>query len=114
MKVVAALMNDPNPIHWDVAAVRATGMGERVVNQGPITLSFLMNLAMGLKHRDHEISRFDGRFLGNVFDGDEVLCRAWRDTSVDEAQGIGLFLLATVGDRPVASAHCTLGTPRNS
>lgn len=35
MKVIAALMDEPNPIHWDDRAVEALGLGNRQVNQGP-------------------------------------------------------------------------------
>ena len=34
MKTMAALLSEPRLIHWDVATVRALGMGERPINQG--------------------------------------------------------------------------------
>ena len=43
MKTMAALLHDPNPIHWDSEATRALEMGEHVVNQGPINMSYVMN-----------------------------------------------------------------------
>ena len=43
MKTMAALLSDSNPIHFDVDAVRALGMGERPVNQGPTNMAYIMN-----------------------------------------------------------------------
>ena len=44
MKTMAALLRDPNPIHWDVDVVRQLGMGDRPVNQGPNNMAYLVNL----------------------------------------------------------------------
>ena len=44
MKTMAALLRDPNPIHWDLDAVRELGMGDRAVNQGPNNMAYLVNL----------------------------------------------------------------------
>ena len=41
MKTVAALLNDSNPIHWDVESVKSLGMGDRVVNQGPNNMAYV-------------------------------------------------------------------------
>lgn len=41
MKLLAAVLRDPNPIHWDRAAVEAQGYGSRLINQGPI--NFVMS-----------------------------------------------------------------------
>ena len=41
---MAAILQDPNPIHYDVDLVRELGMGDAPVNQGPINLAFLMNV----------------------------------------------------------------------
>jgi acyl dehydratase len=44
MKTVAALLHDPNPIHFDVTAVRSLGMGDRTVNQGPTNMAYVANM----------------------------------------------------------------------
>ena len=44
MKTMAALLRDPYPVHWDRAAVAAIGRGERVINQGPLSLSYIVNM----------------------------------------------------------------------
>ena len=46
MKLMAALLRDPNPIHIDAASVRALGLGDRPVNQGPTNLSYLLEMVM--------------------------------------------------------------------
>ena len=41
MKTMAAILRDPNPLHWDRDAVAAIplGLGRRTINQGPLGLS---------------------------------------------------------------------------
>ena len=34
MKLLAAILRDPNPIHWDPAEVAKRGLGERVTTKG--------------------------------------------------------------------------------
>jgi acyl dehydratase len=73
MKTMAALLQDPNPIHWDPAATRALGMGERVVNQGPINMSYVMNALVSWVGNDPtRLRAITLRFMANVFAGDRV------------------------------------------
>lgn len=46
MKTMAALLRDPNPLHWDRDAVAALPMnlGRRTINQGPLGLSYIVNM----------------------------------------------------------------------
>jgi hypothetical protein len=44
MKAWAKFLHDPNPIHLDPAVVKAKGLGERVINQGPANLAYLINM----------------------------------------------------------------------
>jgi acyl dehydratase len=72
MKTMAALLGDPNPIHWDSRAVAELGLGERPVNQGPLNMGYLMTmLARWAGGRDRVLD-FRVRFLGNVLAGDRV------------------------------------------
>jgi acyl dehydratase len=75
MKTVAALLHDPNPIHFDVEAVRALGMGERPVNQGPNNMGYLVAMLAHAAGGRERIRRLQVRFLGNVFAGDRVVAR---------------------------------------
>jgi acyl dehydratase len=101
MKLVAALLRDPNPIHFDAEAVRKAGMGDRVVNQGPINQAYLVNLVIGVAGGPERLRSIAVRFLGNVVAGDRVECRG-RVAAVDEAAGTAaLEVEARVGDAPV-------------
>ena len=72
MKVMAALLADPNPIHFDTRALAALGMDQRPVNQGPLNMGYLQTmLARWAGGRDRLID-FRVRFQGNVLAGDTV------------------------------------------
>jgi acyl dehydratase len=72
MKTMAALLRDPNPIHYDILAVKAAGMGDRVVNQGPSNLGYIVNLLLEWAGDPAAIRSVRSRFVGNVFAGDHV------------------------------------------
>lgn len=75
MKVMAALLADPNPIHFDKQALAALGMDERPVNQGPLNMGYLQTmLARWAGGRDRLLT-FRVRFQGNVLAGDTVRAR---------------------------------------
>ncbi|TYL46363.1 MaoC family dehydratase [Nocardioides sp. BGMRC 2183] len=75
MKVMAALLADPNPIHFDRRALAALGMDERPVNQGPLNMGYLQTmLARWAGGRDRVVD-FRVRFQGNVLAGDLVRAR---------------------------------------
>lgn len=44
MRTMAAILRDPNPVHWDPAATAALGFGHRTINQGPLGLSYMVNM----------------------------------------------------------------------
>lgn len=75
MKTLAPILADSNPIHFDVEVVRALGMGDRPVNQGPTNLGYVMNMvaawAGGLQH----LREVAVRFQANVLGGDRVVAR---------------------------------------
>lgn len=83
MKTMAALLADSNPIHWDVAAVRALGMGDRVVNQGPNNMAYLMNMLAAWSGDMGRVRGLTVRFLANVFAGDRLVAGG-RVVAVDE------------------------------
>jgi acyl dehydratase len=72
MKLMAALLRDPNPIHFDVERVQELGMGDRVVNQGPSNLSYLLNMVTRWSGGVPTLRSVSVRFLGNVFAGDRL------------------------------------------
>jgi 3-hydroxybutyryl-CoA dehydratase len=82
MKVFAVVLADPNPIHLDPAAVKAAGLGDRVINQGPASFGYVLNMlresAPGAEIRD-----LDVRLSANVFGGDTVVAAGEVDSAED-------------------------------
>jgi acyl dehydratase len=74
MKLYAALARDPSPIHWDPAEVAKRGLGERVINQGPTSLGYVLNMLMAWAG-PASIREVRARFTENVFDGESVTAR---------------------------------------
>jgi acyl dehydratase len=107
MKLMAALLRDPNPIHFDVDSVTKLGLGDRVITQGPMTLSFVADTVTAWAGAG-SLRSLRVRMLGNVFGGDTVVCTA-RVTEVDESAGlITLEVQAAVGERPVVGGTATV------
>lgn len=101
MKLMTAILRDPNPIHFDADRVRELGMGNRVINQGPSNMSYLLNLVTRWAGGISSLRTAEIRFLGNVFGGDRVECSG-RVAEVDRAAGlVTLDVEAHVGERPV-------------
>lgn len=71
MKQWAIFLADPNPIHLDVEVVKAKGLGDRVINQGPINVAYMMNMLMRA-FPGGRIKAMDSRFLDNVYGGDHA------------------------------------------
>jgi acyl dehydratase len=71
MKLYAALARDPSPIHWDPAE---TGLGGRVINQGPTNLGYVVNMLMAWAG-PASIRDVRARFTENVLDGESVTAR---------------------------------------
>ena len=74
MRTMAAILRDPNPVHWDprVVAAMRPGIGERTINQGPLGLGYMVNML-------HEwtgvgsIRRLRMTFPLPVLDGDHIV-----------------------------------------
>ena len=72
MKQWAVFLADPNPIHLDVEVVKAKGLGDRVINQGPINVAYMMNMLLRA-FPGGRIEMMDSRFLDNVYAGDRAI-----------------------------------------
>jgi len=72
MKQWAVFLADSNPIHLDAEAVRARGLGDRVINQGPINVAYIMNFLM-LAFPGGRIETMTTRFLDNVYGGERIV-----------------------------------------
>jgi 3-hydroxybutyryl-CoA dehydratase len=71
MKAWAKFLHDPNPIHLDPAVVKAKGLGERVINQGPANLAYLINMLQAAIPGGI-IESLEVRYVDNVFGGEAV------------------------------------------
>lgn len=71
MKIFAAIARDPNPIHWDRTAVAERGLGDRLINQGPANLGYVVNMLLAWTG-PASLREITARFTSNVFDGDIV------------------------------------------
>lgn len=72
MKTMAAILADPNPIHFDTRATAELGMGDRPINQGPLNMGYVMTMLAEYAGGRERVRRFRVRFLGNVYGGDRV------------------------------------------
>lgn len=101
MKTMAAILQDPNPIHWDVEVVKSLGMGDRVVNQGPINMSFLVNTITSWTDDPGALRSLTIRYQANVFGGDTVRCEG---EVTEPGDGVAtLQVTASVDGNPVVS-----------
>lgn len=72
MKTMSALMRDANPIHHDAEAVRALGMGEKVINQGPLNQAYVVSMLGDWAGGVDRVRAIRLRYLGNVFAEDRL------------------------------------------
>ncbi len=72
MKTMAAILRDPYPVHWDRQANEAFGLGGRVINQGPLNLSYIVNMLLEWTGPS-SVRRLTVSFGRPVLDGDHVV-----------------------------------------
>jgi len=85
MRTMAAILRDPNPVHWDRRAVAELGLGDRTINQGPLGLSYMINMLHAWSG-PASVRRVFMQFPKVVLDGDRVTARG-RVTALREANG---------------------------
>lgn len=110
MKVWAVALHDPNPIHLDVEVVKAQGLGDRVINQGPANVAYLINML----HRAFpggRVSNLVVRFGDNVYGGETVEASG-TVTAATEQDGVARIecdlTLVADGGRPVMSGTASV------
>jgi acyl dehydratase len=72
IKIMALILRDPNPIHFDLDAVSSAGLGDREVNQGGVTLGYVINMLAAWAGSRSAVRSMTCRFQANVFAGDRV------------------------------------------
>ena len=101
MKLMAAILADPNPIHYDVAVVRALGYGDRPINQGPINMAWFMACAIRFAGGRDRLLHTQMRFLGNVFAGERFVAQGTVSAIDRQAATAELAIECTADDRTV-------------
>lgn len=69
MREWAVFLHDPNPIHLDAEVVKAKGLGDREINQGPTNVAYIINMLQN-NFPGGVIESLDSRFLDNVYADD--------------------------------------------
>lgn len=110
MKPIALILRDPNPIHWDVTATQAAGLGDRPVNQGVINIAYVANALLAWTGDPGTLRELRLRFLANVFAGDEIEA-AGQVTAVESLSAgrrisLDVWLTNGEGARVVAGTAC--------
>lgn len=94
IKIMALVMRDSNPIHFDVDAVAKAGLGDREVNQGGATMAYVLDLLAEWAGSRSALRRVSCSFRANVFAGDDVVVGG-EVTSVSE-DGDGVLAQCTI------------------
>jgi len=106
MRDWSVFLADPNPIHLDVDVVKAKGLGDKRINQGPINVAYMMNMLLAAVPGSR-IEAMDSRFLDNVYEGDH-LTASGTITAVDGNRLTCEFKLDVAGRGTVNSGTATL------
>jgi acyl dehydratase len=105
MKLFAAIARDPNPIHWDRREVARRGLGERLINQGPTNLGYVLNMLLAWAGPT-SLRSLTVRFTSNVLDGDAVVAggvvTGLRDVGGERLADCDVWLDLADGTRAVA------------
>lgn len=119
MKTMAALLRDPNMIHLEPAEVARLGLGDRVVNQGPINLGYVQTMLADAAGGVEHVRAASFRFLAHVHAGDrvvaggrvtavgagEVHCEVWLDVTGGPRALSGTAILSTPGTSTATRAR---------
>jgi acyl dehydratase len=72
IRQIALVLDDPNPIHFDLDAVATAGMGDREINQGGSTMAYIIDMITAWACTRSALQRIKCRFRDNVRAGDTV------------------------------------------
>lgn len=111
MRTMAALLRDPNPVHWDRNVVNTIGLGKRTINQGPLGLSYMINMLHAWAG-ENSIKRIITRFPKPlILDDDKIISRGVV-TEVREENGVQIAICETwlekEGERGLIEATATV------
>ena len=114
MQTMAAILRDPNPVHWDRKSVAQLGLGERCINQGPLGVGYMVNMLQSWAG-ENCIKRMFIRFPNPlILDGDHITAKGVVTRQYQE-QGVSLVEAETWlerdGQRGLIEATVTIQLP---
>jgi len=112
MKAWAKFLHDPNPIHLDPLVVRAKGLGDRVINQGPCNLAYVISMLQAALPQA-ALESIDVRYVDNVYGGDAVEAGGKVTAVAAEPAGtrVDCEVWLRAEGRPVITGKATLRAP---
>jgi acyl dehydratase len=88
IRLVALLLRDPNPIHFDLDAVSRAGLGDRAINQGGATMAYVIDYVAAWAGSRGAIRTIECAFRGNVAAGDDVVLGGTVTAVTPEEHGV--------------------------
>ena len=110
MKLVSALMRDPNPIHFDPEEAQRLGFGQRTVNQGPLNIAYVLNMLAAAAGGTENIKSLKLRLTGNAFAGDRLMAGG-RIVSVENGRAACEVWLEREGHGRIAEGAAVIIIP---
>lgn len=101
MKVFAAILRDPNRIHIDRRVLRERGLGDRLINQGPLNLGYVTDM-LEANFAPGDIRRLVVRFGSNVVEADIVTAGGTVLAVIDEEAHCEIWLDLADGTRAIS------------
>lgn len=94
MRLLAAILEDPYPVHFDERAAANQGY-PGLLNQGPANCSYLLQSVVRKLESPSDLYGMDLRFHDMVFEGETVTARATvEETRIEDGEGIVDFAVA--------------------
>ena len=109
MKDWAVFLADPNPIHLDAEVVKARGLGDKVINQGPANVAYVINMLLRAVP-GAAIAALDARFLDNAYAGDRLIAGGSVIACIAAAAECEIWVRAE-GRGQIISGTATLSLP---
>lgn len=112
MRTMAAILRDPYPVHWDRSSNARLGLDGRVINQGPLNLSYIVNMLHAWTG-PASVRRLTVSFGRPVLDEDCVTA-CGTVTAVDEVAGerrATVDVRLVRGDETVVSGTAVVALP---
>lgn len=104
MRTMAAILRDPNPVHWDRRTVEKMGLSARTINQGPLGLSYMVNMLHAWAGPT-SIRRLVMRFPLPVYEEDHIIAQGEvtgvRTEGDEQVADCKIWLLRNGKDRPL-------------